>query len=94
MPANKLKLSIVTVNLNNVAGLKLTLDSVASQTYRDFEYIVIDGGSKDGSLDLIEKHTERINYFISQPDSGVYQAMNKGIKNASGEYLLFLNSGE
>jgi glycosyltransferase involved in cell wall biosynthesis len=89
-----LKLSIVTVNLNNSAGLKLTLDSVTSQTYKDFEYIVIDGGSKDDSLSLLEKYRDQINYCISEPDSGVYQAMNKGIKKATGEYLLFLNSGD
>ena len=87
-------ISIISVVKNGGSYLEKTINKIINQKNIDFEYIVIDGGSKDGSLDLIEKHTERINYFISQPDSGVYQAMNKGIKNASGEYLLFLNSGD
>lgn len=89
-----MKLSIITVNLNNKAGLERTFKSVFSQTYQDFEYIVIDGGSTDGSKELIEANTDKIDYWVSEPDKGIYNAMNKGIKIAKGEYLLFLNSGD
>jgi glycosyltransferase involved in cell wall biosynthesis len=89
-----LKLSIITVNLNNSQGLKKTLESVDCQTFQDFEYILIDGGSTDGSVELIKQHKSSFIYQISEPDSGVYNAMNKGIRKAIGEYLLFLNSGD
>ena len=89
-----LKLSIITVNLNNVEGLRKTLDSVIAQTYKDMEWIVIDGGSTDGSKELIEVHSDNISHWISEKDNGVYQAMNKGIRMAQVEYLLFLNSGD
>lgn len=89
-----LKLSIITVNFNNLEGLKNTIESVTNQTWKDFEYIVIDGGSTDGSIDFIEKQNEIIDYWESEPDKGVYHAMNKGINKANGEYLLFLNSGD
>lgn len=88
------KLSIITINLNNKEGLCKTIESVISQTCKDFEWIIIDGGSTDGSKELIEKYSEHINFWISEPDKGIYNAMNKGIKNANGEYLLFLNSGD
>ena len=88
------KLSIITINLNNLEGLKKTLQSVLSQTYQDFEYIVIDGGSTDGSKELIEQYQDKISYWVSEPDSGIYNAMNKGIKQANGEYLLFLNGDD
>lgn len=89
-----MKLSIITVNLNNKDGLQKTIDSVISQTFKDFEWIVIDGGSTDGSKELIEKYSDHISYWVSEPDKGVYNAMNKGIKASKGEYLLFLNSGD
>ena len=89
-----MKLSIITINYNNKQGLQKTIDSVISQTYRDFEWIVIDGGSTDGSKELIEKYQKHITYWVSEPDKGVYNAMNKGIKVAKGEYLQFLNSGD
>ena len=89
-----MKLSIITINLNNRDGFKKTLDSVASQTFKDFEWIVIDGGSTDGSRELIEQHTDIIAYWVSEPDKGIYNAMNKGIMKSNGEYLLFLNSGD
>jgi glycosyltransferase involved in cell wall biosynthesis len=89
-----LKLSIITVNLNNCQGLEKTLESVDCQTYRDFEYILIDGESTDGSNELIQKYKSSFTYQISEPDSGVYSAMNKGIIKARGEFLLFLNSGD
>lgn len=89
-----MKLSIITINYNNFEGLKKTFDSVFNQTFQDFEYIVIDGGSTDGSKELIEFNKDKISYWVSEPDKGIYNAMNKGIKVAKGEYLLFLNSGD
>lgn len=89
-----MNLTIITVNLNNMSGLKMTIDSVVSQTFRDFEWIVIDGGSTDGSKELIEQYADNFAYWVSEPDKGIYNAMNKGIKVAQGEYLQFLNSGD
>ena len=92
-----MKLSIVTVNLNNADGLLKTIESVASQTFTDFEYIIVDGASTDESLNIICQYENvPMSHFqwISEPDSGIYQAMNKGIRMAKGEYLLFLNSGD
>jgi len=89
-----MKLSIITINLNNVAGLRQTIESVVKQSFNDFEYIIIDGGSTDGSKELIGSFSDRIYFWLSEPDSGIYQAMNKAIKQARGEYLLFLNSGD
>lgn len=88
------KVSIITVNLNDAAGLRKTVSSVLAQTYNDFEFIVIDGGSTDGSTDFIREISSRLSYWLSEPDNGTYNAMNKGIKLASGEYCLFLNSGD
>lgn len=82
------------MNLNNKAGLHKTIDSVITQTYKDFEWIIIDGGSTDGSKELIEKYADRFVYWVSEPDKGIYNAMNKGIREAKGDYLLFLNSGD
>lgn len=87
-------LSIITVNLNDVKGLERTLNSVFEQTWREFEFIVVDGASSDGSKELIESHNEKIDRWISEPDSGIYNAMNKGIEMSTGQYLLFLNSGD
>ncbi len=84
-----MKLSIITINFNNAVGLKKTIESVVNQTSNDFEYIVIDGGSKDGSIDIIKKYDSKINYWISEPDNGIYHAMNKGILLAKGDYLEF-----
>lgn len=89
-----MKLSIITINLNNASGLRKTIESVVNQTFTDFEYIIIDGGSTDGSVDLIREYQHRINYWVSEPDKGIYNAMNKGIVKAKGEYLQFLNSGD
>ncbi|PZX92462.1 glycosyltransferase [Flavobacterium aquariorum] len=89
-----LKLSIITINYNNLDGLKRTIRSVVNQTWRDFEYIIIDGGSTDGSVAYIESQSANINYWVSEPDNGIYNAINKGIVKSTGEYLLFLNSGD
>jgi glycosyltransferase involved in cell wall biosynthesis len=87
-------LSIITVNFNNKSGLQKTLDSVTSQTYTNFEFIIIDGGSIDGSKEIIEENQSNISYWVSEKDRGIYHAMNKGIKKSTGEHLLFLNSGD
>jgi len=112
------KLSIVTINFNNKCGLQSTIESVLRQTYSEFEYIIIDGGSVDGSYELIQQYYKnkrsknttkilynktiedypnpipRITYWISEPDKGIYDALNKGIEQASGEWIMFLNSGD
>jgi glycosyltransferase involved in cell wall biosynthesis len=87
-------LSIITINLNNAAGLQKTMQTVFVQSFKDFEYIVIDGESKDGSVALIEKYKDRLSYWVSESDTSVYNAMNKGVQKATGDYLLFLNSGD
>lgn len=89
-----MKLSIITINYNNRDGLKKTIESVIAQTVKDFEWVVIDGGSTDGSKELIEEYSNHIDYYVSEPDGGIYNAMNKGIKASHGEYLQFLNSGD
>ncbi|MGD9781172.1 MAG: glycosyltransferase family 2 protein [Kiritimatiellia bacterium] len=89
-----MKLSIVTINLNHADGLRRTAESVIGQTFRDFEFIVVDGGSTDGSRAAIEAHADRIAHWVSEPDGGIYAAMNKGLRRARGEYVHFLNSGD
>jgi glycosyltransferase involved in cell wall biosynthesis len=86
--------SIITINLNDAAGLEKTINSVVTQSCNDFEFIVIDGGSTDNSPEIIEKYKSKIHYSISEKDTGIYNAMNKGILKASGKYCLFLNSGD
>jgi glycosyltransferase involved in cell wall biosynthesis len=88
------KLSIITINLNNASGLQRTMQSVFAQTFTDYEYIIIDGGSTDGSKELIEKHQDKFVYAVSEKDNGIFNAQNKGILKSTGEYLLFLNSGD
>lgn len=89
-----IKLSIITINFNNLSGLQRTMQSVFAQNFTDYEYIIIDGGSTDGSKEYIDQQTDKINYWVSEKDNGIYNAMNKGIAKANGEYLLFLNSGD
>ncbi len=89
-----LKLSVITINFNNSDGLGKTIESVFQQNFTDYEYIIIDGGSTDGSVDVIKKYSENISYWISEKDKGIYHAMNKGIAIANGMYCLFLNSGD
>lgn len=89
-----MKYSIITINFNNADGLCRTIESILNQTFRDFEYLIIDGGSADGSYAIIENYSEHISYWISESDNGIYNAMNKGILQAKGDYLLFINSGD
>lgn len=89
----KKKVTVITINLNNLEGLKRTAESVIAQTSRDFEYIIIDGGSTDGSKEYIAQ-LPRVDYWVSEPDKGIYNAMNKGIRMAQGEYCIFMNSGD
>lgn len=88
------QLSVITINWNNSFGLQKTIESVIRQTYTDFEFIVIDGNSTDCSVDVIMKYESNITIWKSEADNGIYDAMNKAIQLASGEYLLFLNSGD
>ena len=91
-----MRLSIITINRNNAAGLERTMQSVASQTFKEFEYIVIDGASTDGSVEVVKKYEREFARlkWVSEPDDGIYNAMNKGIHMASGEYIQILNSGD
>ncbi|MEY4293059.1 MAG: hypothetical protein RIQ61_1457 [Bacteroidota bacterium] len=89
-----IRLSIITINFNNASGLRETIVSVINQTFSDFEYIIIDGGSTDNSVDIIKEYSKKITYWVTETDKGIYNAMNKGIKVANGEYLQFLNSGD
>ncbi len=86
-------ISVITINFNNAAGLEKTISSVVSQSFQDFEFLIIDGNSSDNSIDIV-KQTSRVNYWVSEKDNGIYDAQNKGIKHAKGDYLLFLNSGD
>jgi glycosyltransferase involved in cell wall biosynthesis len=87
-------ISIITVVFNGSKTLKQTIDSVLSQNYKNIEYIIIDGGSTDGTLDIIKKHEEYITEWISEPDKGLYDAMNKGISKANGEIIGMINSDD
>ena len=89
-----MQFSIITVNLNNAEGLRKTIESVVNQTFTDYEYIIIDGGSTDNSVDVIKEYAEIITYWVSEKDQGIYNAMNKGIKAASGNVICFINSGD
>ena len=86
--------SIITVNKNNAQGLEKTIESVIKQSYSDIEFIIIDGKSEDESVAKIKHHENRISFWVSEEDTGIYNAMNKGIKKATGKYCLFLNSGD
>ena len=89
-------LSIITINWNNAAGLEKTISSVAAQTCKEFEYVIVDGASTDGSVDVIKNHESEIAHlqWVSEPDKGIYNAMNNGIRMASGDYIQILNSGD
>ena len=92
--SSHLKVSVITVCLNCRFLIEKTIQSVISQSYSNVEYIVIDGGSTDGTLDVINKYKSHINLIISEKDKGLYYAMNKGIKYATGDIIYFLNSGD
>lgn len=87
-------ISVVTVVYNAVNDIESTIQSVVSQTYKRIEYIVIDGGSVDGTKNVIERHKHNISFFKSESDNGIYEAMNKGIAKATGEWILFMNAGD
>lgn len=87
-------ISIITINFNQSEDLEETIRSVVSQSFKDYQYLVIDGGSTDGSVDVIKKYKEQIHHWVSEKDNGIYNAMNKGIAAAKGNYVLFLNSGD
>jgi len=89
-----MKISIITINFNNLQGLKDTVASVIDQTYDNKEMIVIDGGSTDGSAEYIEANKDKFSYSVSEKDNGIYNAMNKGVKHATGDYVIFMNSGD
>ncbi|AMR30546.1 glycosyl transferase [Mucilaginibacter sp. PAMC 26640] len=88
------KLSVVTIVYNNVRDIERTMLSVLGQTYAEIEYIVVDGLSNDGTVDIISKYQSRISKFISEKDRGIYDAMNKGLALATGDYVIFMNSGD
>ena len=86
--------SVITVVFNNKQYIENTIHSVINQTYKNIEYIIIDGGSTDGTMEIVKKYKNSIDYIISEKDNGIYDAMNKGIKLASGKWINFLNSGD
>jgi glycosyltransferase involved in cell wall biosynthesis len=88
------KLTVITIVYNNVRDIERTVLSVLNQTYPNIEYLVIDGASNDGTLDILKKYEGRLAKLISEKDKGIYDAMNKGLALASGEYILFMNSGD
>ena len=87
-------ISIITVSYNAVATIEKTILSVINQSYSNIEYIIIDGGSTDDTLNIIKKYQEKIAYWVSEPDKGIYDAMNKGLARANGDYVVFLNAGD
>ena len=91
---SRTKISIITVSYNAVKTIENTILSVINQTYSCIEYIIIDGGSTDGTVDIIRKYENKISYWISEPDKGIYDAMNKGIQKATGKWLNFMNCGD
>lgn len=89
-----MEFSIITVNYNNKEGLKKTIESVEGLSSNNYEFIIIDGGSTDGSVNVIKEHQSSISFWVSEKDDGIYNAMNKGIRQAKGEYINFMNSGD
>ena len=89
-----IRITVVTVAFNAREALETTIRSVAGQDYPNLEYIVIDGGSADGSLEVIERHAADITRWVSEPDRGIYDAMNKGVAMATGDYCIFMNAGD
>jgi putative colanic acid biosynthesis glycosyltransferase len=89
-----MKISIITVNLNNAYGLSITIESVRCQTNTNYEFIIIDGKSSDNSIEIIKNNKDIIHYFISESDNGIFDAMNKGLDVVTGDFVIFLNSGD
>lgn len=89
-----MRVSIITVCYNRVETIERAIRSVSKQGYEDMEYIIIDGGSTDGTVDIIKKYERDIAYWVSEKDDGIYEAMNKGLSHATGEIVAFLNSDD
>ena len=89
-----MRYSVITINYNNHDGLRRTIESVVQQKSTDKEFIVIDGGSTDGSTEVIRQYADQIDYWVSERDRGIYHAMNKGVAQAHGDYCIFMNSGD
>jgi glycosyltransferase involved in cell wall biosynthesis len=89
-----LRISIITIVYNDINFIEKTIQSVLNQTHRNIEYIVIDGGSTDGTTEIIKKYASNISYWVSEKDDGLYDAMNKGLRVAKGDYVIFMNSGD
>ncbi len=87
-------ISIITINYNNAQGLQQTIESIVAQSFTDYEYLIVDGGSTDGSKEVIQKYASFIHHWVSEPDAGIYNAMNKGLKMAKGRLVVFMNSGD
>ena len=94
MDSNNILFSIITVNLNHGEGLEKTITSVRCQTFGNYELIIIDGNSKDNSFEIINNNLDIISYYVSEEDEGIYDAMNKGLEKAAGDFVIFLNSGD
>lgn len=88
------KISVITVVYNRIHDIRFTLESVVSQQYSNLEYIVIDGGSADGTKDILKSYASKIDILISEQDEGIYDAMNKGLSKSTGEYVIFINGGD
>lgn len=89
-----MKISVVTVCYNPGEALERTIQSVLGQTHPEVEYVIVDGGSTDGSVDIIKRHASRLAWWVSEPDGGIYDAMNKAISHCSGQYVSFMNAGD
>ena len=92
--SNRPTISIITITYNCVDLLPATIESVIHQTYPHIEYIIVDGSSKDGTVEIIKKYKDQINQWVSEPDKGLYDAMNKGLKMATGDFVWFMNAGD
>lgn len=94
MGQDEYKISVITVVYNGAKTIEKTIKSVLGQSYRNMEYIIIDGHSTDGTQQLVTKYIDSIAYFVSEKDTGIYDAMNKGIECATGDYIIFINSDD